>query len=89
MVPGETFTAIDIGSSKIKTIIGTFTEDKKLRVLGVGVSASGGVRKGNILDMDEFKKNVDASLLEAEKMTGEETRSVYLCVSGTSIDSVV
>lgn len=89
MVPGEIFTAIDIGSSKIKTIIGTFTEDKKLRVLGVGLASSGGVRKGNILDMDEFKKNVDASLLEAEKMTGEETRSVYLCVSGTSIDSVV
>lgn len=89
MVPGETFTAIDIGSSKIKTIIGTFTEDKKLRVLGVGIAASGGVRKGNILDMDEFKKNVDASLLEAEKMTGEETRNVYLCVSGTSIETVV
>lgn len=33
MVTGETFTAIDIGSSKIKTLIGTFTEDKKLRIL--------------------------------------------------------
>jgi cell division ATPase FtsA len=45
MVPGETFVAIDIGSSKIKTIIGTFGEDKKLRVMGVGVSESRGIRK--------------------------------------------
>ncbi len=89
MVPGEIFTAIDIGSSKIKTIIGTFTEDKKLRVLGVGIAVSSGVRKGNILDMDEFKKNVDASLSEAEKMTGEQARSAYLCVSGTSIETVI
>lgn len=89
MVPGEIFTAIDIGSSKIKTIIGTFTEDKRLRVLGVGLAASRGVRKGNILDMEEFTRNVDASLLEAEKMTGEEIRHVHLCVSGTSIESVV
>jgi len=27
------------------------------------------VRKGNILDMEEFKNNVDNALLEAEKMT--------------------
>lgn len=45
MVPGETFVAIDVGSSKIKTIIGTFGEDKKLRVMGVGVSESRGIRK--------------------------------------------
>lgn len=89
MVTGENFTAIDIGSSKIKTIIGTFTEDKKLRILGVGVASSGGIRKGNILDMDEFKKNVDTSLSEAEKMTGEQVGSVFVCVSGTSIESMV
>lgn len=33
MVSGEVLTAIDIGTSKIKTVIATFTEDKKLRVL--------------------------------------------------------
>ena len=69
MVVGETFTAIDIGSSKIKTLIGVFNEEKKLQVLGVGITPSLGVRKGNILDMEEFKNNVDNALLEAEKMT--------------------
>ncbi|MCK9272774.1 cell division protein FtsA [Candidatus Gracilibacteria bacterium] len=86
MVSGETFTAIDIGSSKIKTIIGVFNEEKKLRVLGVGVAASLGVRKGNILDMDEFKNNIDASLSEAERMTGEQVSHIYLSLSGIGID---
>ncbi|EKD66686.1 MAG: cell division protein FtsA [uncultured bacterium (gcode 4)] len=86
MVSGETFTAIDIGSSKIKTIIWVFNEEKKLRVLWVGVSSSLGVRKGNILDMDEFKNNIDASLSEAERMTWEQVSHVYLSLSGTGID---
>ncbi|MDD2565302.1 MAG: cell division protein FtsA [Candidatus Gracilibacteria bacterium] len=86
MVSGETFTAIDIGSNKIKTIIGVFNEDKKLRVLGVGVTQSEAVRKGNILDMEVFKKNINDSLEEAEKMTGEQISHAYLTISGTGID---
>ena len=39
--------------------------------------------------MDEFKKNVDTSLSEAEKMTGEQAGSVFVCVSGTSIETLV
>jgi cell division ATPase FtsA len=30
------------------------------------------MRKGNILDMEEFKANLDKSLEEAEKMAGEQ-----------------
>ena len=88
MVSGEVFTAIDIGTAKIKTVIATFTEDKKLRVLGVGIAKSNGIRKGNIIDMDEFKKNIDDSLSEAERMTGEQVSAIYLCLSGTNIEVV-
>jgi cell division protein FtsA len=68
------FAVIDIGSSKIKTLIGSIIEDEsassqnKLNVLGVGVVTSSGIRKGAILDMEEFKKDIDASLREAENM---------------------
>ncbi|MDD5197770.1 MAG: cell division protein FtsA [Candidatus Gracilibacteria bacterium] len=88
MVSGEVFTAIDIGTAKIKTVIATFTEDKKLRVLGVGIAKSNGIRKGNIIDMDEFKKNIDDSLSEAERMTGEQVSAIYLSLSGTNIEVV-
>ena len=89
MVSGDIFAAIDIGSSKIKTLIGSFSEDKKLRILGVGVVNSLGIRKGNILDMDEFRSNIDASLSEAEKMIGEHIDSVYISLSGVTIESMV
>ncbi len=35
MVSGEYFVAIDIGSSRIKTVIGEWGDNKKLRILGV------------------------------------------------------
>ncbi|MDD2515967.1 MAG: cell division protein FtsA [Candidatus Gracilibacteria bacterium] len=88
MSNGDSFTAIDIGSHRIKTIIGVF-EDKNLKILGVGVSQSNGVRKGNVLDMEQFKDDIENSLGEAEKMTGEMASQVYLSVSGTGIDTYV
>lgn len=69
MVSGEQLVAIDIGSSKLKAIIGEWTDDKKLRILGIGVAESRGIRKGNILDMEEFKANLDTALGDAERMT--------------------
>lgn len=88
MMPGEQFVAIDIGSSKIKTIIGEWDTNKELRILGVWVSESRGIRKGNILDMDEFKANLDTALGEAEKMTWEQVSHVTLWISGVHIDVV-
>ena len=86
MVSGEQFVAIDIGSNKIKAIIGEWNDRKELRILGVLVSDSQGIRKGNILDMEAFKMNLDSALGEAEKMTGEQFSHVCLGLSGIHID---
>jgi cell division protein FtsA len=86
MVSGEQLVAIDIGSSKLKAIIGEWTDDKKLRILGIGVAESRGIRKGNILDMEEFKANLDIALGDAERMTGEQAAHICLWVSGIHID---
>ncbi len=86
MVSGEQFVAIDIGSNKIKAIIGEWNDRKELRILGVGVADSQWIRKGNILDMEAFKMNLDSALGEAEKMTGEQFSHVCLGLSGVHID---
>jgi cell division protein FtsA len=82
---------VDVGSARIKTLVGSFIVDQenptrpKLNVLGVGVVRSGGIRKGIILDMEEFKKNLDESLTEAENMAGQQFPHVGICLSGTGI----
>jgi len=83
-------TSIDIGSSKIRTVVGTFLEDgiRDFNVLGIGVTTSYAIRKGNILDMEEFKSNLDKSLEEAEKMAGEQVSGVYLSFNSSSFEVI-
>ena len=83
-------TAIDIGSSKIRTVIGTFPEEwsREFNVLGVGVTTSHAIRKGNILDMEEFKSNLDTSLEEAEKMAGEQISGAYISLNSSSLEVI-
>lgn len=83
-------TSIDIGTSKIRTLIGSFAEEKTrdFHVLGVWAANSYAIRKGNILDMEEFKSNLDSSLEEAEKMSGEQVTWVNLSFNSSSFDVV-
>lgn len=91
MAASDLVALVDVGSSRIKTLVGSFIVDPlnpnkpKLNILGVGVVKSDGVRKGVILDMEEFKKNLDESLTEAENMAGQQFPHVGICLSGTGI----
>lgn len=90
-MPSENIiTSIDIGTSKIRTLIGSFAQEKSrdFHVLGVWVSNSYAIRKWNILDMEEFKSNLDSSLEEAEKMSGEQVTGVNLSFNSSSFDVV-
>lgn len=83
-------TSIDIGGSKIKTVIWRFDENdkNKFAVLWVGVVSSNAIRKWNILDMDEFKQNLDKSLEEAERMAWEQVAWAYVSFNSSSIEVV-
>jgi len=90
MASENIITSIDIGTSKIRTLTGSFYENSKrdFHILWIGVSDSHAIRKGNILDMEEFKSNLDASLEEAEKMSGEPVTGVNLSLNSSSFDVV-
>lgn len=86
----STITAIDIGTSKIRTVIGKFDQEdsKSFHVLGVGIASSNAIRKWNILDMEEFKNNLDKSLEEAEKMAWEQVAGVFLSFNSSSFEVI-
>ncbi len=85
---GQVIASVDIGSSRIRTVIGNFAETKSrnFHVLGVWVAHSHAIRKGNILDMEEFKANLDTSLEEAEKMSWEQISWVYVSFNSSSFE---
>ena len=46
--------SLDIGSSKIRTVVGTLEEDTgNPNVIGVGIAPSTGLRKGAVIDVEE------------------------------------
>ena len=88
MWTSNTITTIDIWSSKIRTIIWYFDDENKddFHILWVGISVSNAIRKWNILDMEEFKNNLDSSLWEAEKMAGEQVNWAYISFNSSSFE---
>ena len=86
----NTITVIDIWSSKIKTVIWRISEDDKdhFSILWVGIATTNAIRKWNILDMEEFKSNLDKSLWEAEWMAWEHILWAYITLNTSSTEVV-
>ncbi len=90
MWASNTITTIDIWSSKIRTVIWYFDKERNddFNILWVWISNSTAMRKWNILDMEEFKNNLDASLEEAEKMAWEHVNWAYISFNSSSFDVI-
>ncbi len=79
--------ALDIGTSKIATIVGQKKESGEIEVSGVSLVDSGGVRKGMITDIEETISAISASLEEAERMAGVPLEKAIVSVGGIHISS--
>jgi cell division protein FtsA len=80
-------TAIDIGSSKITSVISTKDAIGNLRILGFDTTPSRGVKKGLIVDIDEVTKALNMSLEKAERMAGRTIEGAFIGVGGPNITS--
>lgn len=78
-------TAIDIGSSNIKTVICIVDEKGKAKVVGEASHESYGIKKGEITGIDEAINAIAASLTSAEKMAGITVSSAYVSINGKNI----
>lgn len=77
---------VDIGSSKIATVIGQLQEDS-INILGVSEVPSRGVRKGQIVDIEEAATSLNSSLDIAERMAGYSVDRVFVSISGVHVGS--
>ncbi len=81
-------TAIDIGSSKISTIIAALT-DNKISVIGVSGSVpSQGIKKGNVVDIDDAVQAISNSLERAERMAGVSVSSAFVTINGSHLETL-
>jgi len=80
--------AIDVGTTKVCTIMGDIDNEGALRVLGVGVGPSQGLQKGLVVNVNEAKEAIRESIKKAERTAGYKLESAYIGVTGRHISSV-
>ncbi|MBI2594352.1 hypothetical protein HYW39_01510 [Candidatus Curtissbacteria bacterium] len=78
---------IDIGSSKVATVIATIQEDSTPNVIGVSSVPSQGLRKGQVVDIEEAVSTITHSVEAAERMAGYSVGTAFVSVDGTHIES--
>lgn len=89
-MPSDTIiTGIDIGTDKCVTLIGKVdAQTRSLKVLGVSAVPSRGMKKSQIIDLEQVLDTINESLDGAERMAGLEVSSVYVSVAGNHIASL-
>jgi cell division protein FtsA len=73
---------LDVGTSKVRCIIGEVSEEGKLSIIGIGESDSRGLRRGIVTTTETVSESIKKAVDEAEKMSGVEVEMATVNLSG-------
>ncbi len=79
---------IDIGTSKICTLVARVEDGSNLRILGVGIEPSQGLRKGTVVDLNAAALAVSRAIEKAERTSGFEINAALVSVAGSHVSSI-
>ena len=81
---GEVIVGLDIGTTKICSVVGEVAGDKT-NIIGIGTNPSIGLRKGVVVNIESTVESIKKAVEEAELMAGCEISSVYAGIAGGHI----
>lgn len=84
MSNNDLIVSLDIGTSKIRVIIGEISNGA-INIIGVGSADSDGIRKGAIVDIDQTVQSIRNAVDHAERMVGIGISEVYVGIAGNHI----
>jgi cell division protein FtsA len=84
----EIIVGIDVGTTKVCTLVGRVEDHKSIRILGVGIEPSDGIRKGIIVDLAAASQAITRSVERAESTSGLEITSALVSMAGAHVSSV-
>ena len=86
--PQRLVAALDVGSTRVVALVGEATGDlraPRVRVLGVGVERTAGIRRGVVRDIEETTRAIAKAMRDAQVMAGVEVGAVYCGVAGEHV----
>jgi cell division protein FtsA len=79
---------IDIGTTKVCTLVARVEGERGMRILGVGIEPSKGIKKGNIVDLAAASQSIARSIEKAQRTSGLEITSALVSLAGSHVSSV-
>ncbi len=79
--------ALDIGTSKIVTLVAEVTPENTVNLIGMGSHPSRGLKKGTVVNIESTVTAIQRSLEEAELMADVKIREVITGIAGSHIKS--
>jgi len=89
MPHSKIISGIDLGTTKITTIIGQYFEtEDRLNILAVSSIPALGFRKGQIVDIEQATKTIIQSIEAAERMAGFQINNAFVSICAPHLESI-
>jgi cell division protein FtsA len=84
---GELVVGIDIGTTKVCTIVGEVRHDDTY-IVGLGIEPTQGMKKGMVTDVAALTASISSSVHKAERSSGYEIGRAFVSVSAKHVQSM-
>ncbi len=76
---------LDIGTSKVMAVVAEVMSDGQLKLAGLGVAPSNGLKRGVVVNIDATVQSIQQALKEAELMADCKIQRIYTGITGSHI----
>ena len=88
MAIGDIIVGIDIGTSKVSTVVGEVNNFSQIEIICNTSSKCSGIKKGQIVNEEEISEAVSRTIKEAEDISNLKINSAYITIPGKYITIV-
>jgi cell division protein FtsA len=79
---------LDIGTSKVVTVVGELAAENSLEIIGIGSNPSRGLKRGVVVNIESTVQSIQRAVEEAELMAGCEIHTVFAGIAGSHVRSL-
>ncbi|MEE9570555.1 MAG: cell division protein FtsA [Gammaproteobacteria bacterium] len=79
---------LDIGTSKVVTVVGELAGENSLEIIGLGSNQSRGLKRGVVVNIESTVQSIQRAVEEAELMAGCEIHTVFAGIAGSHVRSL-
>ena len=80
---------LDVGTAKVCSLVARVENGNNLRILGVGIEPTKGIRKGIVTDITAASECIARSIEKAERTSGFEINSAIVNLAGMQVSSTI